>query len=305
MPTVLITGAAGFIGTQAVAASRARGWTVVALDRRPLPAGGQADEYHRHIVSPAEPLPTALTARCFDAALLLAWPVDPATYLVSPANLGAMAATLALGEALLAAGCPLLVGAGTCAEYAAPAADRPLTEDHPLAPTTLYAACKVATHGILEQLCRQRGATCTWARIFNPFGPGEPAQRLLPSVVSALTAGGEFTAGGGSQVRDYIHVADLAEALARLLDGGLPGAVNVCTGRGVRLADLMLAAAGASGAPGRIRFGAKPDRAWDPPHLVGDPGRLLATGWRAREALELVPEYVRMLRASPRAAEGG
>jgi nucleoside-diphosphate-sugar epimerase len=258
-----------------------------------------ADEHYQHAVSPAQPLPPALAGRRFEAVMLLAWPVDPATYLESPANLGAMAATLALAEAVLAAGCPRVVGVGTCAEYAPAMPGRSLLEDDALAPASLYAACKVATHTVLDRLCRQSDATCTWARIFNPFGPGEPPQRLLPSLVATLAGGGEFPAGSGSQIRDYIHVSDVAAALARLLDGGLPGAVNVCSGRGVRLADLMLAAAAACGASDRVRLGARVDRSWDPPHLVGDPGRLLARGWQAREALGLLPDYVRMLRAQP------
>lgn len=151
---------------------------------------------------------------------------------------------------------------------------------------------------MLAGLCRSHAAVGTWARIFNPFGPGEPSARLIPSVVRVVSSGGSFAAGSGNQLRDYLHVEDVAAALARAAGGGLPGPLNICSGRGIRLADLMHAAATAAGAPvDRIALGARPDRAWDPPALIGDPTRLMETGWRPRDILDLLPGYVAGLRA--------
>lgn len=304
MTTVLITGAAGFIGRRAAAACTARGWTVIGLDRHAPRRPSAAHEHHVHAIAAGDPLPAALAGRRIDGALLLAWPVDPATYLHSPANLTALSATLAVGEALLASGCRTIVGAGTCAEYATGIGHDRLREDAPVRPDTLYAACKSAAHGVLEQLARPVAATVTWARIFNPFGPGESPLRLLPSIVRTLAAGEPFKAGSGAQIRDYIHVDDIAEGLATCLAGGLPGAVNVCSGQPVTLAEVMSAAAAACGRPGGVLLGAKPDRAWDPPCIVGDPGRLIAAGWRPRETLPLIDAYVRAMAARDGAGDG-
>lgn len=292
MPTVLVTGAAGFIGSHTVRVCRNSGWDVVGLDRHPARPGA-VDEHHVHDSTADQPLPPSLAGRRFDAAILLAWPVDPARYLGSTDNLAALAATNATAEALLAAGCRVVVAAGTCAEYAAPSTQARLREDDPLGPASLYAACKAAAGTVLAELCRQHAAVGTWARIFNPFGPGEPSARLIPSLVRTVAAGGTFAAGSGVQVRDYLHVDDVAAALACAARGGLPGPLNVCSGHGIRLADLMHDAALAAGAPAdRVILGARPDRAWDPPSLVGDPSRLMAAGWRPRGTRETLPGYV-------------
>lgn len=302
MRTVLITGASGFIGRHLVSSCRERGWHVIGLDRNPARTGSgcQAHEHFVHPVTSGEPLPAALAGRRIDATALLAWPIDPVTYLDSPDNLGAMVATLAIASALLAGGCRTLVATGTCAEYAKPTGDMQIADTHPLLPTTLYAACKVAVHTVLAQLCRSQGAVCTWARLFNTFGPGEPATRLLPSLVCTLAGGGTFPTGSGVQVRDYLHVQDIATALVCCLEGGLPGAVNICSGRGVRLADLMACAAAVVEGVERVQLGARSDRAWDPPYLVGDPGRLVGAGWLPHDPLALIPDYARSLLAACR-----
>ncbi len=295
MRTVLITGAAGFIGRRAVVRCLARGWSVIGLDRQPGRVTAAEYAHVVHQVTVEEPLPAVLAGRPIDAALLLAWPVEPATYLHSPDNLGARAATLALGRALLAGGCPVVVGAGTCAEYAPQTGNTPLREDHAVDPDTLYAVCKAAAHGVLAQLGRQAQATVTWARIFHPFGRDESPGRLLPSIVRSLSAGETFAAGSGLQVRDYVHVDDVAEALAICLAGGLPGAVNIASGRPLSLAEVMMAAAAACGRPAGVLLGARPDRSWDPPFLVGNPDRLIAAGWRPRDPLPLIRSYAQGL----------
>jgi len=262
-------------------------------------------EHLVHEITPETPLPPALVGRRIDAALLLAWPVDPAIYLQSPDNLKALAATLAIGQALLVAGCTTIVGVGTCAEYAPPENGMRLLEDHALKPDTLYAACKAAVHPVLTQLGKSSQATITWARIFNSFGPGEPASRLLPSIARACAADEPFLAGSGAQVRDYLHVDDIATGLATCLNGGLHGPVNICSGRPLALAEVMRFFAKACSPTGRITFGAKPDRTWDPPIIVGDPGRLLRAGWQPREPLTFFNEYARALMSADQVGRGG
>lgn len=292
MTCVLVTGAAGFIGRHAVAAAAQRGLQVLALDRQPGSGTGPVTCL-RHECSAASPLP-ALPA-VPDAAILLAWPLVPGAYLESTENLAALSATLASAQRLLDVGCRRLVGVGTCAEYA-PAEGRPIREDHPLAPENLYAACKVAAHLVLARMCHQAGAELAWARIFNPYGPGEPPARLLPSIAAHVATGRVFAAGGGAQIRDYVHVEDVGSALALLADSHLAGPVNICTGVPLGLGEAMLAMAVAcGGGPSAIALGAKADRAWDPPYLVGDPSRLVAAGWRPRHPQAGLAAYGRTL----------
>jgi nucleoside-diphosphate-sugar epimerase len=292
MKTLLVTGAAGFIGRQVVIAAVQRGWHVLAMDRKPGTAMAQVTHL-QHQAGVSTPLPELPAVP--DAAILLAWPVIPGAYLESADNTEALACTIAAAQRLLGMGCRRIVGVGTCAEYA-PAQGAPIQEDHPLAPDNLYAACKISVHLVLAQLCRQAKANLVWARIFNPYGPGEPSTRLLPTIARQAALGEVFAAGSGNQVRDYVHVEDVGSALALLADASLCGPINICAGVPIRLAEVMLKMAEAcGGSPATIALGAKPDRAWDPSYLVGDASKLTAAGWHPRHPLDGLAAYGRHL----------
>src|SRR5262245_66391316 len=106
-------------------------------------------------------------------------------------------------------------------------------------------------------------------RVFLPYGPGDDPQRLIPSLLAALAAGTPIDVTDGSQVRDFVHVTDIAELLGRLL--AMPqatGAFNVGTGRGITVRQVIERAADHFPARGLVRFGARPQRDDGPPSLV-------------------------------------
>ena len=219
-----------------------------------------------------------------EACAHLAWYGDPRTYLVSRENLAELAASLAFLSHLLDSGCGRLLVTGTCAEYEA--SDQLLTEQSPTGPRTLYAAAKLSLKMLTTQLAADAGATLAWARIFHLYGPFEHEQRLVPAVINTLLEGREFAATAGTQVRDYLHVADVAAALRALLETGADGPFNICSGAPVSVREVITTLAEVLARPDAVRFGAVAARSWDPPHLSGDNTRLLAaTGWRARHEL--------------------
>lgn len=289
MKCILVTGAAGFIGQHVVAAAAQRGWRVFAIDRKPGTSTAQVTHI-QHLSSTATPLPDLPAIP--DAAILLAWPIAPGSYLESAENTDALACTIATAQHLLHLGCRRLVGVGTCAEYA-PAKGSPMREDHPLAPGNLYAACKASAHLVLAQLCHQAQAEMAWARIFNPYGPGEPPTRLLPTIAQHAAQGSVFAAGSGNQIRDYVYVEDVGSALALLADSCLTGPVNICTGVPISLGEVMESIAKAcGGSPATIALGTKAERTWDPPYLVGDATRLVAAGWHPRQFHDGLADYM-------------
>lgn len=287
---LLVTGADGFVGAAAVDAALARNWDVGILlhgdhpPRRLKPAVLAQLRVFRGSLQQTDSLAPELAAWRPDACLHLAWPIAPATYLESPENLEALAGSLELFRLLLQQGCPRIVGAGTCAEYADSQAD--LAEDSPIRPATLYAAAKHSLFLLGGQLARQAGASFAWARLFNLYGPGEHPGRLVPSAVQTLLAGKTLEATAGLQERDFLHVADVAQALATLAAAPAEGAVNVCSGRGVSVRTMLEELQRQAGVSGRILFGARPPRPWDPPRIVGDPRRLAALGWSPALTLE-------------------
>jgi nucleoside-diphosphate-sugar epimerase len=217
---------------------------------------------------------TALLHRLRPTHLLhAAWDVSHSGYWTSPANFTWLAAGVRLLRDFLACGGIRAVGVGTCAEYAW---DADLYSEHrsALSAATPYGRCKLAL-GEAFAAANGMGASTAWARLFFPYGPGDGAQRFLPSLRRSLMAGKPVATTAGTQIRDFIHVEDVAGALAALLHSGVTGPVNIGSGQGVALRDMALELAGALGAdPGLLRFGALPIRPGDPPALIAEVTRL-------------------------------
>ena len=127
---------------------------------------------------------------------------------------------------------------------------------------------------VAARYAEQAGFELAWGRIFFVYGPGEPDGRLVPSVGRALLAGEPVPTTRGDQVRDFMHVEDVAAAFAALADGDVTGAVNVASGEPVTVREVVDTLAAAAGRPDLPRPGALPDREGDPPRLVADVSRL-------------------------------
>ena len=194
----------------------------------------------------------------------LAWYAEHGSFWTAPENLDWVGATLALLRAFREAGGERAVVAGSCAEYAWDGEGRCIEGTTPLRPATLYGAAKHAAHVAAEAYASQEGLSLAWGRIFFSFGPGEAPGRLIPSVAGALLRGEEAPVTGGEQVRDFLAVEELGDAFAALLDSDVEGAVNVASGRGAPVRDLVAMVARAAGGEDLVRYGALPPAPGDP-----------------------------------------
>src|SRR6185369_14165474 len=142
--------------------------------------------------------------------LHLAWsPYIPERLWTTPDNLRWVEASLALLRAFRGHGGQCVVVAGTCAEYEW--THGYCVEDHtPLEPTTLYGACKHTLHTRLRAFCSETGLRAIWARIFHVFGPHEYPARLVAHMISSLLRGRPGECSSGDQIRDLLHVEDVA-----------------------------------------------------------------------------------------------
>ena len=269
--TVTLTGATGFVGRQILRTLLERGCSVRVLVREP---SGLPDVRLGGALSVVE-TPDLFTEQAKRLQKLLegsetlvhaAWYTEPGEYLTSPTNLACLTGTLNLARAFAAVGGKRFVGVGTCAEYDSAAGL--MTTDTPLAPSTLYAACKASAFQVLRFLLSAEDVGFAWCRVFYLYGEGEDERRLVPYIRRQLEAGQEVLLRG-DQVRDFLDVKEAARMIADVALGEQQGAVNICSGEAVTVRQLAERIADQCGRRELLRIGAKPESGFDPPRIVG------------------------------------
>jgi nucleoside-diphosphate-sugar epimerase len=285
--TVLATGGSGFLGSHCVQALVRHGCRVHVASRARHGAAADGITWHHvdlHVRGAVEQLMRALRP---SHLLHLAWITTPSHYRSAPENLDWLEASLALVRSFGEQGGQRFVGVGSSAEYGR--ATSPCAEEAtPIRPASLYGQCKAACWTATEAYALRYGFSAAWARVFLPYGPGDNPQRLIPSLLAALAAGTPINVTDGSQVRDFVHVTDIAELVGRLL--AMPqakGAFNVGTGRGVTVRQVIERAADHFHARELVRFGARAQRDDEPPSLVADMAKVQRVlHWHAATSLE-------------------
>ena len=284
MNRVLLTGAAGFIGSHCVQPLIDRGYEVHAVSRSARADQAGAIWHAADLFDPGAR--RALVDAVRPTHLLhLAWYVVPGKLIAAPENYDWVAASFDLVRRFAEAGGKRLAVCGSGYEY--DWSYGYCTEDlTPCVPDTVYGACKHALHEMVRAYAAASSLSAVWPRVFFLYGPREHPQRLVASVVRALLRGEPALCSHGRQVRDYLHVQDVANGLVAVLDSGMEGAVNVSSGQATTLREIVLAAARIVGRPELLRLGAVPARANDAPLLVGAAGRVVESGWRPCHDLE-------------------
>ncbi len=320
---VLVTGGAGYIGSVIAARLLARGDAVTVYDdlsrghRDAVPAGAA---FEPGDVRDEEHLRDTLVRHGCAAVVHMAALAEVAESVREPdryrdVNERGTAAVIAAAQA---AGAGRLVFSSTAAVYGAPGRV-PIEEGDQLAPANPYGETKLVCERLLEA-ARAGGMAFTALRYFNACGAhgeqGEdhdPETHLVPLALRAARDGAALPVFGddyptedGTCVRDYVHVADLADAhvaaLERLPD--VQGAFNLGTGSGDSVRRVLASVEKITGS--RVRAEVSPRRAGDPPVLVAD-NRLAGAslGWRPRRSLDdAVGDAWRWMLAHPRGYAG-
>ena len=302
---ILVVGGAGYIGSHAARALRRAGYEAIIYDS--LVNG------HRRLADGFELVEGDIADEAKLRSVLKR--VDGVMHFAAHAYVGEsvenprkyfrnnVEAALGLLNATLDAGIRRFVFSSTCAVYGEPA-KVPITEDNPRQPVNPYGTSKLFCEYALEAYDRAYGLRSARLRYFNAAGADEsgeigelhnPETHLIPLALAATGNGSELKIFGtdyptpdGTCVRDYIHVNDLADAHVRALQhlekGGESIALNLGTGKGDSVLEVIKAAETATGRTVNRKVG--PRRAGDPPVLVADATRAQQVlGWKATRTL--------------------
>jgi nucleoside-diphosphate-sugar epimerase len=284
MKRVLVTGASGFIGRHSLPHLAARGFEVHALAHKGSLPECPRTVWHRGDLLDGAIIRELLSEVAPTHLLHFAWYAEPGKYQQSEDNLLWCQAGIELARTFAASGGRRAVFAGTCFEYdfGYGYCSEALT---PCVPSTRYGASKLALAQFVVGF-PPAGVSAVWGRIFHLYGPYEHPNRLVSSVILALLKGERPYCTHGRQVRDFMHVEDVASAFVALLESEVAGIVNIGSGEPVTIRSLVTRISAMINADGRAEFGAISASPTDPPVLIPDVSRLRdEVGWTPRFSL--------------------
>jgi UDP-glucose 4-epimerase/UDP-arabinose 4-epimerase len=304
---VLVAGGAGFIGAQTCKALHRAGYLPVTLDNLSKGYAPQVKwgPLHQGDLRDGELVKSLVRQYDIKGALHFAAFIEVGESVRNPFKYwdNNVSAAMAFAGALIEAGVEAFLFSSTAAVYGTPQYS-PIPESHPTQPINPYGWTKLVFERALADFGAAYPFRWTALRYFNAAGADldgeigeshEPESHLIPlAAQAALGRGKPLTVFGqdyptpdGTPIRDYIHVVDLAEAhveaLGRLIGGGENLILNVGTGQGHTVLEVMEAAERVGGRPVPRSFG--PRRAGDPPALVADAGEIQRRfSWRPRHS---------------------
>ncbi|MBE9014189.1 UDP-glucose 4-epimerase GalE [Pseudanabaenaceae cyanobacterium LEGE 13415] len=308
-PIVLVTGGAGYIGSHAVLALQHAGYEVIVFDNlvyghRDIVESVLKVELIEGDTNDRELLDRVFASRPFSAVMHFAAYAYVGESVTHPDKYyrNNVTGTLTLLEAMVAAEIKKFVFSSTCATYGVPKTV-PIPEDHSQDPINPYGATKLMVERMLADFDRAYDFKSVAFRYFNAAGADpdgrlgedhQPETHLIPLVLMAALGkrdsisiyGTDYPTPDGTCIRDYIHVADLAEAhvlgLNYLLKGGDSDRFNLGNGNGFSVREVINMARKVTG---RSITAVECDR------RPGDPPALVGSAEKARSSLGWNPQY--------------
>jgi UDP-arabinose 4-epimerase len=302
--TLFVTGGAGYVGSHCCKAFKRAGWDVVVYDN--LSRG------HREFVRYGDLIVGDILDSDALAKAVRDVKPDAVAHFAALAYVGESVSApglyyrnntvgaLNVVEAMLGSGVNKLLFSSTCATYGVPVRT-PIDESHPQSPINPYGWSKLFVERILADFSVAHGLRSVTLRYFNAAGADadgelgewhEPETHAIPlAILGALKPeytftifGDDFETRDGTGLRDYIHVADLAEAHKRALEylfqGGQSDVFNLGTGVGTTVGEIASAVERVAGRPVARKIGAR---------RAGDPPALFAANEKARTVLGWEP----------------
>jgi UDP-glucose 4-epimerase len=316
MPTVLLTGATGYIASHTWLSLLGAGFAVVGIDDFSNSAPEVLNRLRR--LSGAEPVFERLDVRDGPAVerVLAEHAVDAVVHFAAYKAVGESTARpldyydnnvgglVSLCQAMRRRGCPRLVFSSSATVYGDPES-LPIREDAPLSAVNPYGETKLVGEGLVRAMgAADPGWHAAILRYFNPVGAHESGligedprgtpNNLMPYVAQVAIGrrprlqvfGADYPTPDGTGVRDYIHVEDLGNAHLKALDylrsGGESQTLNCGYGHGYSVREVISMVDQLNGQPIKVI---------EVPRRAGDPPSLIARAERIRQVLGWIPQH--------------
>jgi len=305
--SVLVIGGAGYIGSHAARALRRHGYDVLIYDNLSTGYPELAEGFEMVVGEVADTPKLAAAMKRVDAVMHFAANSlvpesvkNPRKYYRNNVECG-----LNMLHTAMDSGLNKIIFSSTCSVYGAPE-ESPIREQTQKQPCNPYGVTKLLVENAMEAYDQAYGLRYVALRYFNAAGADEsgeigelhrPETHLIPACLTAVAGerdqleifGIDYPTPDGTCIRDYIHVNDLAEAhvlaYKYLESGGKSEAMNLATGRGSSVKEVVAAVEEVTGKPVPRKI--VPRRSGDPPTLVADPARAQAVlGWKAERSLK-------------------
>ena len=300
MARILVTGGAGYVGSHCAKALSAEGHECIVFDN--LSAGHRAFVRWGRLIEgdirDAAALDAVFSAQRIDAVMHFAALAYVGESVTAPSRYYDVnvQGTRVLLDAMVRAGVPAIVFSSSCAVYGEPDCV-PIVESTRPDPINPYGFTKLVCERMMDDFGRAHRLKSARLRYFNAAGADpaaeigedhEPETHLIPLILDAALGvrpavqvfGTDYQTPDGTAIRDYVHVSDLARAhvlaLQHLLDGGDTIAVNLASGKGASVREVIDTARAVTG----LKVNAR-----DIQRRPGDPSILIADPTRARDLL--------------------
>ena len=282
---ILLTCATGFIGRHVMQRLQEYGINTIVAGRT-LPKDCSRSEFIRADLIDCCDFDGLISEAGATHLMHLAWYAEHGKYWTSSLNLQWINSTVRLVESFCRAGGERVILAGTCAEYdwAYGYCREELT---PLNPSTFYGKAKYSTCLLSAAICAEHNVSCSWGRVFLPYGKGEDRRRLIPSLIEVFQGKRRPFGVNAKAYRDFLNAEDVAEGFIKLSQAESAGVYNICSGRPVQIGELVRQIAASLKANPDTVLNLATERLGEPSMLIGDNAKLRSIGWQQAHTLEV------------------
>ncbi|MCY2976269.1 MAG: NAD(P)-dependent oxidoreductase [Planctomycetota bacterium] len=284
-----ITGATGFVGRNVTSALASENAEIATFVRNKAKAEKQnlstaGIKLFVGDLADTHSLDLALKAFKPHTIIHLGWSGVTAADRNHPNQIDNLNSTFLLAELAIKQGAQAFIGLGSQAEYGPK--QGVIDESALCEPNSMYGACKLASFHTVQQLCQIHGIRFSWLRLFSCYGPNDTRTFLIPSVIEALLNRCPPSLTAGSQIWDYLYVADAADAIVRIAKSSdITGVFNLGSGIGVPIKTIIEQLRDLVDKDLPLKFGEVPYGPNSTMHLQADISKLISVGWRPKTSL--------------------